>query len=287
MPTAPSYQASPASERAWSSVVAGAVMVLAGLLLANPQGAKSTEWPWQILARWPWDRIDANWAIWYLTAVLAIVLGWNGARSWRAPLLGGLGLLLLVTCCSGKAGIVLGNQPYLWYVGVSTLATGLLLEIDGRRPRAARAACVLGGFTLIAMLAVLFGPSPEGTLRSHLEQVPTDVIRRALGQAVPDAREGYEILLLAAAASLLAALLGLARGVGLRGGLVARIALLLLLLDFLIPTFHKLGSQFASTITVAAVFSTLSEVLVHSGLALSLLLTAAGVDLARLSEPEA
>lgn len=278
----PSLPATASRERAPSLVVAGALMFVAGLLLANPLGATDTRWPWQILAHWPWERPDVNWALWYLTAASCLVLGTSGSRRLRAPWLCALALLLLTTCGSGQAGLRLMSNHVGWYFAVGVLGAGLLLEAEGRAPRAARAASTLGALMLLAVLAMSFGPSPTGEMQSHLQQVVHDIGRRAMGQSIPDALPGYEIMLFASAAALLAAAIGLGVGLGLRGGLVARIGLLLLLLDFLIPTFHKLGIQMGGAVKATDIFSTLSEVLIHSGLALSLLLMAAGADALRL-----
>lgn len=285
MPVPPDLPARPLRTRAPSLIVTGALMIAAGLMLANPYGATDTHWPWQILAKWPWERPEVNWGVWFLTALLAIVLGITGHRRVRAPLLGSLAVLLLVTCGSGQAGLPIKTDNVGWYLGVGILGAGLFLEAEGRHPATARRTSALGGVILLLVLLLSFGPSPSGELQSHLEQIPRDLVRRALGQAIPDAEPDYEIRLFAKAAAMLAAVVGLGTLVGLRGGLVARIGLLLLLLSFLIPTFHSLGVQMSHTVRLANVFETFSEVLINSGLAVSLLLASSGADVARLEEP--
>lgn len=280
MPALPEPQ--PASERSPGLVVSGALMILAGLLLANPEGATDTRWPWQILAEWPWSRRDANWAVWFLSALAAIGLGLAGTRRLRAPLLLGAALFLFVTCNAQDAGLMVQRYHIGWFSGLALLLAGFLLESEGRWRAAARATCALGGFLVLWTLALSFDRDALGAPVWRMATLVRHVATRVRGLGVPDAPADYDIDLFANAAAVVAALVGLATLVGVRGGIVGRIGLVLALLHFLVPTFHRLGVQLGGPVERAIVFRTLSEVLIHYGLSVSLFVAAATADFARL-----
>ena len=282
MPVPPELPLGQVKQRSPALIVAGSLMIAAGLLLANPDGATDTRWPWQILAQWPWTRRDANWALWFLAAILAIVLGAVGTRRTRAPVLFGAALLLFVNCCARDAGLALLRYNLAWFAGLSLLLAGYLLESEGRWRGAARACCALGGFMVLVTLALSFDRDAMGAPLSRLGTLARHVFLRVRGLGVPDAPAHYDTDLFANTTAILAALVGLAALLGVRGGIVARIGLVLVLLHFLVPTFHRLGLQLGGQIDRAKVFQTLSEVLIHYGLALCVFTAAAAADFARL-----
>ena len=282
MPALPEPPPRPAPERSPALVVSGALMILAGLLLANPDGATDTRWPWQILADWPWSRRDANWAVWFIAAVGAIVMGLVGTRRVRAPLLLGAALLLFVTCCAGDAGLPLRRYSLAWFAGLALLMSGFLLESEARWRIAARVLGAVGGFLVLWTLALSFDRNALGAPEWRMAKLLGHVVTRARGLGIPDAPQDYDIDLFANTAAVLAAVVGLATAIGARGGIVGRIGLVLVLLHFLVPTFHRLGVQLGGPVERSTVFTTFSEVLIHYGLAVSLFAASAVADFARL-----
>jgi hypothetical protein len=282
MSDVPDPSLTPARERSPALVVSGALMIATGLLLANPDGATDTRWPWQILADWPWERRDANWALWFSSAVLAIVLGLVGTRRVRAPLLFGAALLLFVTCCSRDAGLAVGRYNIAWFAGLALLVAGFLLESEGRWRAAARGCCALGALLTLWTLTLSFDRDALGAPEWRFAKLVDHVFTRVRGLGVPDAPADYDIDLFANFAAVLAAVVGLGNLVGLRGGIVARIGLVLVLLHYLVPTFHRLGVQLGGNVERGDVFRTLSEVLIQYGLAVSLFAATATADFARL-----
>jgi hypothetical protein len=288
MPAAPEVTEQPARQTSAALIVAGVLMIAAGFLLANPyRGATDTRWPWQILAQSWGERGSLNWTLWFLAALLAIVLGSLPLRRFRAPVLFSLAMLLTINCCARNAGLAITQVTLGWFAGLSLLMAGFLLGAQGRAPTAARSLASLGGLLVLWTLASSFGSVDEGPLESHLVVLVRDSITR-LGQGtVPGARPNYDIDLWSHAAIILASLVAVLGWLGLRGSLVAVSGLLLVLVYFLVPTFDKLGQQVGSGLDTRTVFFTLSEVLIHTGLALGVFTAAAAADLTRLESEDA
>lgn len=289
MSVSPELTVAQPRENSWSLVVGGLLMVAAGFMLANPWvGATDTRWPWTIIANgWP-GRVAVNWTLWFLAALTGIGLGWTQARWIRAPLVVGFAVVLAATCSARDAGLRIDPATLAWFIGVTLLMAGFLLEAQGRALAAARSLAALGGVLILWTLASSFTPLADGRFDSHLEILVRDSLTR-LGQGtVPDERPGYDILLWSQAALILAAGLSVLMWVGLRGALLGICGFLLVLVYLLVPTFDKLGQQFAATgYDTRTVLFTLSEVLIHSGLALGIFAAAAVVDLARLEGEDA
>lgn len=266
-------------------VTSGALMLAAGLILANPYaGITDTRWPWDIILASPWRLVSVNWMLWFATALLAVVLGLLGPQRLRAPLLTALALTLVFTCHSQQAGLAIEQHGLSWFVGSAVLSAGFFLGSDGRHARSARALTALGGLVSLWALLASFEQAADGRFGARLLILVGDLKQRIVAGVVPDAVEGYDIELWAYGCAVLAATLGLLSLVGVRGTLVSRIGFLLMLLCFLIPTFSALGREASGTygFTWSLVASRSTELLIHTGLALLLLCAAALADLARV-----
>jgi hypothetical protein len=289
MPDVPELAAPPARTTSLALLVAGALMLVAGLLLANPYaGATDMRWPWQILAQeGTHHRVRMNWSFWFLGALIALGFGWTRFRAWRAPVLLGFALVLTINCSAGNAGLAITQIALPWFVGLCLLMAGFLLEAQGHRRGAARALASLGGILVLWNLASSFSAATEGPTGSYLEVLIRDAFTR-LGQGtVPGARPNYDIDLWSYAAVIVAAVIGLLGWFGLRGPLVGITGFLLVLVHYLVPTFDRLGHHFATGPQTQAVFFTLSEALIHTGLALGIFVAAVVADVARLESEDA
>ncbi len=270
--------------------IAGTLMVAAGLLLANPFfGVADSRWPWQILAAEPTRINSANWMLWFLTGLAALGLGVTDTRRLRAPLLLGLTLVLAVTCHSQVAGLVVVSNGLAFFAGAAALLAGFQLGADGRSPRSALLYALLGALLVLWALAASFGDLGSGRTGSSLVVLVEDFVTRVRLGSVPDAVPNYDDLLWSYASILGASALGLLGLLGLRGSLISRMGIALVLLCFLVPTFSGLGRDLSASFDLARVAGRASEVLIGAGLALTLLAAATLADLARLggSEPQA
>jgi hypothetical protein len=284
MPDVPEVATPPARRTSPALVVSGVLMIIAGLLLANPyRGATDTRWPWEILfsSEAP-ARARANWSIWFLFALGAIVMGAMPVRRLRAPVLLTGALILAVTCCARDAGLAITQVTLGWFAGVSLLMAGFLLQAQGYLPSAARSLASLGAVFVLWTLASSFGSGEAGVPEAHLKVIVRDSLTRVAHGTVPDARPNYDIDLWSYSAVIVASVIALAGWVGARGTLVGISGFLLVLVYFLVPTFDKLGVLFAASSGAEALSLTLSDALIHTGLALGLFSALAVADLARL-----
>lgn len=282
----PAHPPGPAHEVAPSLALAGFLMVGAGLLLANPAfGVADTRWPWEILAREPYRINSVNWMIWFVTALLAIALGLSSTRRWRAPLLTGLALTLAFTCHSQTAGLVIGGNNLAFFAGTAALLAGFLLGAEDRLPRAARALTALGGLMVLWSLAASFRDLNSGRLGSMLLVLLRDLSQRVRTGVVEDAPQNYDEQLWSYGCVMVASAVGLLALVGVRGPLVSRLGLVLVVCYFLIPTFSGLGRDLSSSFQLDRAAARMTEVLIDTGFALALLAGAALADLARLGSP--
>jgi hypothetical protein len=275
--------AQPPRETSPAMVVSGVLMIVAGLLLANPyRGATDTRWPWEILLapEAPW-RARMNWSIWFLAAVGAIVMGAMRMRRMRAPTLFTCALVLGVMCCAGDAGLAIRQVSMPWFAGLALLMAGFLLQAQGHFPSAARSLASLGAVFVLWTLASSFGAVDGGQPESHLKVLVRDSATRLAQGTVPGARPNYDIDLWSHAAIIIASVTALLGWVGLRGTLAGISGFLLVLVYFLVPTFDKLGQQFAAAQGGEAVSLTLSDALIHTGLALGLFSASAIADVVR------
>jgi type III secretory pathway component EscS len=289
MSVAPELTLTQPREHSLTLVIAGCLMVAAGLMLANPWvGATDTRWPWQIIAKeWP-RRGAVNWTLWFVAALAGIGFGCSRMRRLRAPLSFGFAVALAATCCARDAGLAIDKVNLAWFTGVTLLLAGFLLEAQGGARDAARSLGALGGVLILWTLGSSFTPLADGTLDAHLEILVRDTLTRLGGGTVPDERPEYDIQLWSHAAVIVASTISLLTWVGLRGALVGTCGFLLVLVYLLVPTFDKLGQQFATTgFDTRTVFFTLSEVLIHTGLALAIFVAAAVADLVRLEDADA
>lgn len=267
-------------------VTSGALMLAAGLLLANPYaGITDTRWPWDIILAQPTRLVSMNWVLWFTSALLAVLLGLTRTRGLRAPLLTGLAFTLAVTCHSQQAGLSIQQHGLAWFTGVVVLSAGFFLGSDGRHPRGARALTALGGLVVLWSMLTSFEQGADSRFGARLVILVEDLWTRLSQGVVPDAAEGYDIQLWAYGCAVAAGALGVLALVGVRGTLISRLGFLLVLLCFLIPTFSALGREASGahgfTWTLFAQRTT--EVLIHTGLALLLLSAGALADLARAS----
>jgi hypothetical protein len=274
-------------------IVAGALLVLAPLLRANPWfGSADQNWPWNANRPAPDALRDANWILWGLLGIWALVLGVVGARRVRAPVALALAFVLLVNCHSGQAGLVV-NQIFTWTTALAALFGGFLalpsVPDDPLSPRPsalpARLLAGLGALGLLWILAVSFDAEPGGPIEARLPRVVSDAVDRVLHGPLPGMKETYDEILAQTGCFLVAALLGLAVAAGLTARIVGTIGLCLLLLGWLIPTFAHFGRVPLHEYSATLVARVLSEALIDAGLALAVVTGVALADIQDAPEP--
>jgi hypothetical protein len=274
--------------RSLALVIAGSLMLLAAVLRANPWfGSANTAWPWQILLDSRSPLLTANWSLWLGSGLLAVVLGLWGTRRWRGALLGATALVLLFTCYSGLAGLMIESSSVSLLAGTSLLMAGFLLQTADRAAGADRALRATGALLVLWALACSFEYDAGVAPRAQLFGFGSDILARLTGGDVAVARVNYDDNLASYGALLLACALGLLGLVRLRGTLAGGLGLALVLLFFLIPPvanyFRALGQEGFDATTLA---KHANQVLVPAGLALALLGAAVLADLARAADEE-
>jgi len=278
-----------ARRRSLALVIAGSLMLLAALLRANPWfGSANTAWPWEILLESRSPLLTASWGLWLGSGVLAIVLGGWGTRRWRSVVLGATCLVLLFTCYSGLAGLMIDSNSVPLLAGTSLLMAGFLLQSVERAPAAATALSATGGLLVIWALACAFDYAPAAEPRSQLTALVHDALARLTGGDVSVARPNYDDILSSYGALLLGCVVGALGLAGLRGALVGRIGLTLVLASFLIPYVASYARALAlEGFDATTLAQHASQALIPAGLALALLGAAVLADLARAAEERA
>ena len=283
----PAPQAPEAAPRRGSAalVIAGSLMLLAALLRANPWFGANTAWPWAILWENRSPLLTANWSLWLGSGVLAVVLGIWGTRRWRGVLLGATALVLLFTCYSGLAGLMIEGSSVPLLAGTSLLMAGFLLQSTERAYGAASALSATGALLAVWALACAFDYGVGVAPRAQLVVLGGDMLARLTGGDVVMDRLNYDDDLASYGALLVACLVGLLGLLRVRGSLAGGIGLALVLLFFLIPPVagyvRALGAEGFDATTLA---KHASEVLIPAGLALALLGAAVLADLACAAE---
>lgn len=250
-------------------VVAGALMLAAALMLANPFfGSASRDWPWEVLVRARSPLLVANWLVWLLSGVLAIVLGARAGARGRGAWLAAPALLLGLTCHSKLAGLRIEENSLAVNAGISLLMAGFLLQAWREHERAARTLSALGGVLVLWTLACAFDFALGEMPRSQLVVKVHDMVARLAGGEVLVSLANYDQHLASAGALVLAAALGVLALLGLRSALVGQVGLVLLLAAFCIrPVGSFVGVVAAEGFDPVTLSKHLAEVLVAMGLA--------------------
>ncbi|MFM8979307.1 MAG: hypothetical protein ACKOSS_02415 [Planctomycetia bacterium] len=260
------------ARRAPALVLAGALMLAAALMLANPFfGSSTTDWPWEVLMRARSPLVMANWILWLLSGVLAIVLGLRGPVGSRATWLAAPALLLGLTCHSKLAGLRIEENSLAVNAGIGLLMAGFLLQAGREHDRAARLLSGLGGVLVLWSLACAFDYALVEVPRSQLVVKVGDLVSRLTGGEVTVALPNYDEHLATAGALVLGSALGVLALVGVRGALAGRLGMVLLLAAFCI----RPVSSFVRVVSVegfdaVTLAKHLAEVLVAMGLSWAL-----------------
>ncbi len=275
--------------RSTSLVIAGSLMLLAALLRANPWfGSANTAWPWEILLESRSPLLTANWSLWLGSGLLAVVLGLWGTQRWRGVLLGAAALVLLFTCYSGLAGLMIEGHSASLLAGASLLLAGFMLQAAKRARAAASALSATGALLAVWALACAFDYGAGVAPRSQLVLLSGDMLARLTGGDVVLERVNYDDDLASYGALLLACLVGLLGLLRVRGTLAGGIGLALVLLFFLVPPVaayvRALGVEGFDALTLA---KHASQVLIPAGLSLALLSAAVLADLAYAAQERA
>ena len=285
----PPAEEATARRRSLALVISGSLMLLAALLRANPWfGSANADWPWEILLKQRSPLLTATWSLWMGSAVLAIVVGGWGTRRWRGVILGATCLVLLFTCYSGLAGLMIDTNSVPLLAGTSLLMAGFLLQSVERAPAAATALSATGGLLVIWALACAFDYAPGAEPRSQLGALVNDMLARVTGGDVSLARPNYDDALSSYGSLLVGCAIGALGLVGVRGALVGRIGFTLVLASFLIPFVASYARALAQDgFDATALAQHASQALIPAGLALALLGAAVLADLARAAEERA
>ncbi len=288
---APAPQVREAAPRCRSTtlVIAGSLMLLAALLRANPWfGSANTAWPWEILLESRSPLLTTTWSLWLGSGLLAVVLGLWGSDRWRGVFLGATALVLLFTCYSGLAGLMIEENSVSLLAGTSLLMAGFLLQATERAPGAASALSATGALLIVWAMACSFDHGAGTAPRAQLFLMVGDMFARLTGQDVSMARVNYDDDLAAYGALLLACVVGLLGLLRVRSTLVGGTGLALVLVFFLVAPvasyFRALGQEGFDATTLA---KHASDVLIPAGLALALLGAAVLADLAHAAEKQA
>lgn len=271
-PTLPTDAPPGGAQRSPALVLTGALMLAAALMLANPFfGSSTTDWPWEVLVRARSPLVMANWIMWMLSGVLAIVMGLRGPARWRGTWLAAPALLLGLTCHSKLAGLRIEENSLSVNAGISLLMAGFLLQAWRQHARAARLLSVLGGVLVLWTLACAFDYALVEVPRSQLVVKVHDLVSRLTGGEVTVALPNYDEHLATAGALVLGSALGVLALVGVRGALAGQLGMVLVLAAFCIRPVGSfvrvVSSEGFDAVTLA---KHLSEVLVAMGLAWAL-----------------
>ena len=273
----------PGARRSPPLASAGAMMLAAALLMANPFfGASSTSWPWEVLARARSPLLVANWLVWLGAGLLAVVLGLRGRDTWRGTVLAALALLLGFTCHSKLAGLRIEENSLAVNAGISLLMAGFLLQAWGLGDRAARVLSALGGLLVVWTLACAFDYPSGAPPRSQLVVKVHDLVSRLVGGDVLMDLPNYDEHLASAAALLLASALGMLALLGVRGRLSDSLGVVMLVATFAIRPVCTFSRVVAAEGFDAVTFARhVSEVLVTMGMAWCVFMSVVIVDLAQ------
>ena len=85
-------------------VVTGSLLLVTVFLHSNPWfGYDALAWPWEVLRQAKDPLRRANWVLWTLTGLWAVLLGFSNLQRLRAPVAVACALVLMVTCHSQQA----------------------------------------------------------------------------------------------------------------------------------------------------------------------------------------
>ena len=270
-------------------LVAG-LLAWAGLVLyANPQFGVVRSWPWEhFLHAETTPAVRANLAIWAFVGLWAILTALIPSFQRRSLPTLALGLLaLLLASSAGAYGMSIELPRTLpWMLGVVALASGFTLVLQDRFGLATRLLLLSGGLVLIWLLASHFL-----LLDNRLVLFGTEM-RALIDGTLPEAKQGSVYLwgtLAPQLGVLLAAVLAILVGLGLRWRALAWVGGVVLVAAMLLPGATRVGlalegEAFGIRLLGTSLLRGVSSALVEQGVALWLILTLAAADLVRSAE---
>lgn len=260
----------------WALAVAG-FLVLVALFLHRTGSGDQLQWPWE---RFQESTIPARvgMVLWAVVGVVALVAGLARGRRWGGGLVLGIGGVLLLTAGLPAAPFPLNMDPPRFLMLAGLLASGLLAA-GGFRGPATRGLAVVCGVGLLVWHGMARPGGASGViafrdLQAFLEGTLSEEARLT-GLVLP-------ILL-----QIAAAVVGVVMALGLARVWSGVLLVSLLLAAMLLPGAARIGEELGSVSGLGSMAGSGARVvagaLVQNGLALWLLLGAAGALVARPS----
>ncbi len=269
-------------------LVAGILMLLALFLYANPRFGVERSWPWEYFSRAGSLEVQVRLVVWALLGLWGVLTALIPSFDHRSLLTLGLGTLgLILATATDPAGLGIDLPRSLpWMAGATVMAAGFALVLHERFGLATRLLLLAGGLVFVWLAVGRFTADTADVIRLE------DDVAQLLGGTLPAPQSGPIYLwgtLAPQIATLLAGVLALLIGMGVRARPLAWIGGVVLMAAMLLPAATSMGNSlegqaFSLGVLGIALLDGLQSALLQGGVALWLIASLATADLVRTAE---